>query len=98
MGGRETSAQRAKRDARYLEENYEKCQARWAVKYAVKTGRLRRGRCRLQSPWCAGRIEAHHHDYTRPLDVEWYCVKHHRDGADRVDAVRVRPPGVEPGT
>lgn len=82
MGGRETPEQRAKRDARYLRENRDKCRARWAVKYALKTGRLKRHACFLNGPDCAGRVEAHHHDYSRPLEVTWLCVMHHRQ-ADR---------------
>ena len=98
MGGRETYVQRLKRDERYREENYEKCQARWAVKYAVKTGRLRKGRCWVAGPDCKGRIEAHHHDYTKPLEIKWLCARHHRTRAKGIDECRVRPPGVEPGT
>ena len=92
MAGRETPGQRARRDARYLRENPEKARARWAVKYALKTGRLTRGGCRLAGPDCDGPIQAHHWDYYRPLEVTWLCAKHHR----RAD--RMRPLGVEPRT
>jgi hypothetical protein len=42
------------------------------------------------------RLEAHHTDYSRPLEVEWLCVSCHRNHhvvwlpaevADRLDAV-----------
>lgn len=28
------------------------------------------------------KVEAHHPDYNKPLEVEWYCNPHHRE-ADR---------------
>jgi hypothetical protein len=50
-----------------------------AVSYAVRTGKLIKQPCKL----CAStvRVQAHHHDYTKPLDVEWLCFKCHREHA-----------------
>ena len=46
-----------------------------AVNNAVRDGRLRRCLC-----WVCGlKAEAHHPDYSRPLDVVWLCNKHHRE-------------------
>jgi hypothetical protein len=56
--------------------NPEKERARRAVSYAVKVGKLvRPEKCACGSD---DRIEAHHEDYSRPLDVEWLCFRCHR--------------------
>lgn len=48
--------------------------ARKAVKYALKTGRLRRSPCRI----CGAReVEGHHFDYRKALQVDWLCRRHH---------------------
>lgn len=55
--------------------------AHLAVYQAVKDGTLERGPCdhRDSSPLpCRGRIEGHHDDYAKPLDVVWLCALHHR--------------------
>ena len=46
------------------------------VNNAVRDGRLQRATaCQVcQTP---GRVEAHHHDYTQPLDVLWVCKPCH---------------------
>jgi hypothetical protein len=61
-------------------------QAYRAVRTAIKQGVLVRpeecARCgNRPSPAADGRarIHAHHHDYGRPLDVEWICAKCHRE-------------------
>lgn len=57
--------------------NPEKYKARMAVGNAVRGGKL------LKPATCpcgsGGRPEAHHHDYSKPLDVEWMCFKCHRE-------------------
>lgn len=44
------------------------------VRYAVRTGKLQKLPC-----WTCGdeKVEAHHYDYSKPLDVVWLCRKHH---------------------
>lgn len=49
--------------------------AHGAVARALRKGTLRRESCRHCG---AEGAHAHHHDYARPLDVEWLCVPCHR--------------------
>lgn len=55
-----------------------------AVRSAIKSGALIRPtectRCGESPSTTDGRaaIQAHHHDYSKPLDVEWICAKCHR--------------------
>lgn len=57
-----------------------KIRAKASVRQAVRHGILvPLPRC----GWCGhdfsvSRREAHHHDYTKPLDVEWLCARCHR--------------------
>lgn len=62
---------------RWGERYPERIKAHRAVSYAVRTGRLARGPCELAGQGCKGRIEAHHDDYSRPLEVRWACRRHH---------------------
>ena len=41
---------------------------------AIRDGRLKKEPCFI----CGGKSEAHHPDYSRPLDVVWLCVLHHK--------------------
>ncbi len=45
-----------------------------AARMAVR--KLQKGPCEVGKD-CHGRIEAHHDDYTKPLEVRWLCKKHH---------------------
>ncbi len=33
---------------------------------------------------CGEKAQAHHHDYSKPLDVVWLCVKHHNEEHKRL--------------
>lgn len=47
-----------------------------AVSNAIRDGRLQRGPCARCG--ATSRVQAHHPDYSRPLDVVWLCFNHHR--------------------
>jgi rRNA maturation protein Nop10 len=53
----------------------EQMQAHVAVHKAVKAGTLKPQPCQECG---SNKTQAHHPDYSRPLDVEWLCAKHHR--------------------
>jgi len=62
---------------KYYQENREKVNTHNAVGHAIKQGKLvRPDECSI----CAkkGKIEGHHHDYSKPLDVVWLCTSCHR--------------------
>ena len=47
-----------------------------AVRWAIKVGKLKRLPCEI----CASEpSEAHHDDYSKPLDVRWLCRSHHAE-------------------
>lgn len=73
---RETPEFKAKWAA-YIAANADKKAARAALQGAVKAGRIARP---SHCPQCGNdkHVEAHHDDYTKPLDVEWLCRKCHR--------------------
>ena len=51
----------------------EKRSARSKIYHAILKGRLIPTPCLI----CGDKAEAHHHDYSRPLDVMWLCKTHH---------------------
>jgi hypothetical protein len=65
--------------------------AHGAVHNAIKYGRLKPEPCRCGTQ----KTEAHHEDYTKPLDVRWLCKKHHVE-ADKEKRLRdaLNPPPV----
>ncbi len=58
----------------YRENNPEKTKARKIVFTNIRSGKLTKGNCLV----CGStKTEAHHKDYSKPLDVEWLCKEHH---------------------
>lgn len=56
----------------------EKLKARQVVSYATKTKKLTKSSvCEVCG--LAGRIEGHHMDYNKPLEVVWLCTACHSD-------------------
>jgi len=55
----------------------EKYKARYQLRNAVKSGKIKKDMCVIGKD-CNGRLEAHHEDYNKPLEVMWFCQKHHK--------------------
>jgi hypothetical protein len=72
----ERVAARADRTRQYRTMHPERYAAHSAVSYALRSGRLAKTPC----AFCGDneRLEAHHHDYSKPLDVTWLCSPCHR--------------------
>jgi hypothetical protein len=56
--------------------NKDRLKVKYAVRYAIKTGKLVRQPCVV-----CGNPESHghHEDYSKPLDVIWLCRTHHTE-------------------
>jgi hypothetical protein len=55
------------------------------VQYALRTGQLAREPCEKCG---AEDSEAHHEDYSKPLEVRWLCNHHHRARHQRLRRMR----------
>ena len=53
----------------------EKTLARAMLRYEVMAGRITKKPCEICGE--TKNIQAHHEDYSKPLDVIWLCPKHH---------------------
>ena len=63
---------------RWAKDNPEKIKAQNALNNAIRDGKkiVRPDKCE-QCGRNADRIHGHHDDYSKPLEVEWLCVKCH---------------------
>ena len=65
-----------KRHSELTELQKMKANARSYLHVYLKRGKIIKGNCVIcDSP----DVEAHHHDYAKPLDVIWFCRKCHLD-------------------
>ena len=76
MGKTVSAEARAEKQRERRRTEPAKFRARTAVSNAIRDGKLVRGDTCF---FCGGdqRVQAHHHDYSRPLDVYWLCAACH---------------------
>lgn len=66
---------------RYAALHPDRVRAQSIVRAAVKAGKIARAEaCQVEGCNSTIAIEAHHHDYAKPLDVLWCCATCHRQG------------------
>lgn len=65
------SEKRAEAQRRYRKKNRAKIQARAKVRRAMLKGEVEKQPCHFCGSEKA--VEAHHEDYSKPLDVFWFC-------------------------
>jgi hypothetical protein len=66
--------------------NKHKVSAQRVARYAVQRGRIARGTLCERCGCAPKKLQMHHHDYTKPLDVLWLCTAchgkaHHKQAA-----------------
>jgi hypothetical protein len=54
----------------------EKVEARKILAYHVKQGYIKRLPCEICNE---KKVQAHHENYSKPLEIRWLCRKHHRE-------------------
>lgn len=61
--------------AKWNNSNRHKLRAHAALRVALRRGEIKRGRCAVCGSF---RVDGHHPDYSKPLEVVWLCRKHHQ--------------------
>ena len=68
-----------RKNREWRENNQEKIRAHQRLNWMVKKGSIVRGPCaRMEQGGCSGPVHGHHEDYSKPLEVVWLCMSHHR--------------------
>lgn len=63
-----------------------KLRARGKIKHELKMGRMTKQPCEVCGEL---KVQAHHTDYNKPLEVRWLCVLHHRRSHLRLKVDRI---------
>jgi hypothetical protein len=71
----EVRKRRIEKRTQYRAEYPERYAAAQALNVATRSGKIVPQPCFV----CGEKAEAHHPDYSRPLDVVWLCQPHHRE-------------------
>lgn len=62
---------------KWRREHPEAYKAETAVGNAIRDGRLDKGAACQVAGCDRTDVHAHHHDYSKPLEVKWFCPLHH---------------------
>jgi hypothetical protein len=85
---REGIEKNKRRYTAYKANNPEKRKAQDAVKIAIRNGTLIRKPCEV----CGKiKVDAHHDDYSKPLEVRWLCRSHHKDHHYKIQSLIDNP-------
>lgn len=76
LANKRNADKRGQKQREYAKANKLKVQARSAVLVAMRQGKLKRQPC--EKCGSARYIQAHHDDYSKPLEVRWLCAICHK--------------------
>ncbi|HJV75392.1 MAG TPA: hypothetical protein VJ654_14290 [Noviherbaspirillum sp.] len=62
--------------SKYFSSNPKKYQAHNILNAAIRDKKIEKWPCQICG---SAKVEGHHADYDKPLDVVWLCNKHHRE-------------------
>ena len=71
----EGKAAKQRAQAAYQERDPQRYQAHYTLTNAVRDRRIERQPCAVCG--ATDRVQGHHNDYSKPLDVVWLCRDHH---------------------
>lgn len=88
--GKETMAKKSKR---MFIKHRSKMYARGVLRHAVKMGRIKKPQ-ECERCGATGKIDGHHTDYSKPLDVMWLCdICHKQEHGKLVDLTLIKAKG-----
>ncbi len=73
--------------SKWRKSNPDKVKAHWKVQNALKFGKLIKEVCVVCG--CID-VQAHHKDYTKPLEVVWLCAKHHSEEHPKEKKIKIK--------